>query len=148
VSYKDDYKTRNSRIDIADSKCETFLKDRNAYYIRYGFDQQGNKIKSDMFFKIPTIIRKQPDFIIISQNSYFLEVKGCRDILRLKQEDIKAYNFWQNLMNLYIFIYSVIEREHKIISYARLNDIAISCTMGYYEDNGKAYYKIPWELIR
>ena len=65
MSYKDNYKTRNSSIDIADSKCEAFLKDRNAYYIRYGFDQQGNKIKSDMFFKIPTIIRKQPDFIII-----------------------------------------------------------------------------------
>ena len=147
MSYKDNYKTRNSSIDIADSKCEAFLKDRNAYYIRYGFDQQGNKIKSDMFFKIPTIIRKQPDFIIISQNSYFLEVKGCRDILRLKQEDIKSYRFWKKIMDLFVFIYSTKERKHKIITIDKLEEIAMECTMSYYEDNNKAYYKIPWEKI-
>ena len=147
MSYKDDYKTRNSGGDVADSKCEALLKKRGVFYIRYGFDQQGNKIESSKFFKIPSIIRSQPDFIIISEGSYFLEVKGCRDILRLKQEDIQSYNFWQNLMSLYIFIYSATKNKYKIVTYEKLSETAITCTMDYYEDNGKAYYKIPWERI-
>ena len=147
MNHKDDYKTRNSRGDIADSKCETFLKNKNTYYIRYGFDQQKNRIPSNKFFKIPTIIRNQPDFIIINNDSYFLEVKGCRNTLRLKQEDMQAYNFWQNLMSLYIFAYSTTQSNYKILAYEKLSEIAVNCPMDYYEDNGKAYYKIPWEKI-
>lgn len=147
MSYKDDYKTRNSRGDIADSKCESYLKERNTYYIRYGFDQQEDRIPSDKFFKISKVIRSQPDFIIINNKSYFLEVKGCQDILRLKLDDMQAYNFWDNIMSLYIFTYSATKRKHKIIPYNKLSDIAHTCSMSYYKDNGKGYYKIPWELI-
>ena len=147
MDYTNDYKSRNSGGDIADDKCVEYLRKRNVFYIRNGFDQQNEKIPSNKFFKIPNVIRSQPDFIIITSDAYFLEVKGCKEILRLKLDDLKSYDFWDNQMSLYVFVYSTLERSHKIISYAKLSEIAYTCSMDYYEDNNKAYYKIPWERI-
>ena len=145
VGYKDDYKTRNKRL-VAEEKCLHYLQENNIIHTRYGFDCLFD-IKSKDFMKIPKKLRNTPDYMVISDNAYLLEAKGCHDILRLKLDDMKSYNFWDNLIKLYVFIYSTMEKSHKIISYAKLSDIAILCTMSYYEDNGKAYYKIPWEKI-
>lgn len=85
--------------------------------------------------------------MVIAKSAYLVEAKGCHDILRLKLDDMKSYNFWETLIHIYVFIYSSMERQHKIISYENLCKIAYTCEIDYYEDNGKAYYKIPWELI-
>ena len=146
MSYKDNFKTRNKRL-VAEDMCVAYLKENNIIHTRYGFDCLFD-IKPKDFMKIPEKLRYTPDYMVIKAEAYLLEAKGCHDILRLKTDDMKSYNFWDNLVKLYVFVYSTMERSHKIISYEKLSEIAYTCAMDYYEDNGKAYYKIPWELIR
>ena len=145
MSYKDDYKTRNKRL-LAEEMCVAYLKENNITHTRYGFDCLFDMKPKD-FMKIPKNLRSTPDYMVISDSAYLLEVKGCHDILRLKLDDMQSYNFWDTLVKLYVFIYSTMEKKHKIIPYDKLSDIAHTCSMSYYEDNGKGYYKIPWELI-
>ena len=33
------------------------------------------------------------------------------------------------------------------IALDKITEIVATCSIDYYEDNGKAYYKIPWEKI-
>ena len=145
MSFKDDFKTRNKRL-VAEEMCVTYLKENNITHTRYGFDCLFDMKPKD-FMKIPKNLRSTPDYMVISDSAYLLEVKGCHDILRLKLEDMLAYNFWDTLVKLYVFIYSTMEKKHKIVPYNKLSDIAHTCSMSYYKDNGKGYYKIPWELI-
>ena len=142
------YKERNSSIDIADIKCEELLESKEGVrYIRYGFDQQNNRIPSKDFYLMPPTIRSQPDFIVFGKEVVFLEVKGCRDVLRGKKCDINAYEFWDNLMPLYFFIYSVYYREHKIITCSNLIKFTTISPIHIYEDNNKEYFKIDWETL-
>ena len=77
--------------------------------------------------KIPEKLRNTPDYMVIKDEAYLLEAKGCHDILRLKTDDMKSYNFWDNLVKLYVFVYSTMERSHKIISYEKsLHDFSKS----------------------
>ena len=145
MSFKDDYKTRNKRL-VAEEMCVTYLKNNNITHTRYGFDCLFD-IKPKDFMKIPEKLRNTPDYMVIKDEAYLLEAKGCHNILRLKLDDMNSYNFWDNLIKLYVFIYSTMEKKHKIVPYNKLSDIAHTCSMSYYKDNGKGYYKIPWELI-
>ena len=104
MSYKDDYKTRNKRL-VAEEMCVTYLKNNNITHTRYGFDCLFD-IKPKDFMKIPEKLRNTPDYMVIKDEAYLLEAKGCHNILRLKLDDMKSYNFWDNLIKLYVFIYS------------------------------------------
>ena len=146
MSFKDNFKKRNKRL-LAEEKCVEYFEENNITYTRYGFDCLFD-IKPQDFLKIPEKLRNTPDYMVISSAAYLVEAKGCHDILRVKLDDMKSYNFWETLIHVYVFIYSSMERKHKIISYEKLCEIAYTCEISYYEDNGKAYYKIPWELIR
>ena len=146
MSYKDNFKTRNKRL-IAEEMCVSYLKEKNITYTRYGFDCLFD-IKPRDFMKIPKNLRSTPDYMVIAKEAYLLEVKGCHDVLRLKLDDMQSYNFWDNIVKLYVFIYSTKDRCHKIMSFDKLSEIAYGCKIGIYEDNGKGYYKVPWELIR
>ena len=146
MSYKDNFKKRNKRL-LAEEMCVQYMKDNNIKHTRYGFDCLF-KVDWRDFNKIPAKLRNTPDYVIFGDsNAYLLEVKGCHDILRLKLDDLKSYRFWKTMMDLFVFIYSTKERKHKIITIKKLEEIAMECTMSYYEENNKAYYKIPWEKI-
>ena len=100
MSYKDDYKTRNKRL-VAEEMCVTYLKQNNITHTRYGFDCLFD-IKLKDFMKIPEKLRNTPDYMVIKDEAYLLEAKGCHNILRLKLDDMKSYNFWDNLIKLYL----------------------------------------------
>ena len=147
MNHKENFNDRNCKFDVADIECENFLIDKNISYIRYGFDQQNKRIESSKWFTLPQIIRNKPDFIVFQAISSFLEVKGCKDILRVKLDDIKSYDFYNKIMPLSFFFYSTTYRQIKMTTYKELKILITICPIDRYEDNNKEYYKIDWGSI-
>ena len=144
-NFKDDFKKRNNRF-IAEPKCVEYLTEKGILHTRYGFDALFD-IPRDEFLKIPPHIARTPDYVAFSSKAIFIEAKGCHNILRLKEDDMKAYDWWQEIMPITMFIYSTTEQTHKLIAYRNLRDIALEGKTGRYPDNNKLYYEIPWETI-
>ena len=147
MDHNNSFEERAGSIDIADIKCESFLKENKIEYMRYGFDHRKDRIKSEQWFKLPKIIRNKPDFIIFQSKSVFIEVKGCKDILRFKLCDVESYEFYGKIMPLTFFLYSSTYKQYKFIPYNRLKALTTIAPIGEYKDNGKKYYKIDWEAI-
>jgi hypothetical protein len=146
MNYKDDFKTRN-KILLAEEKCIEYLNKNKIVYTRFGFDALFD-ISWKKFNMIPPLLRNKPDYMVLHTKATLLEVKGCHDILRLKQLDMKSYDWWSNICSLNMFLFSTKFQEHKIIKYEKLNKIALTCETGIYPENKKVYYKIPWDDIK
>ena len=146
MSYKDNFKKRNRHF-TAEDKCVEFLKGKNILYTRYGFDALFD-IPWEKFNMIPEVLRNTPDYMILHSTASLLEAKGCNDILRLKQLDMKSYDWWSKIINLNMFLYSSTNKCHKIIEYNKLKSIALNCETDVYPENKKVYYKIPWDIIK
>ena len=110
-----------------------------------------------MFAKIDSRVRNTPDYIVMPYKEmlplifkgkpFFLEAKGCKDILRLKIRDLNAYQYWDTSfdMRVRLFIYSTDEKAHTQIA---LEDLTFQVEGNNYEkkvfeDSGQEYYEIP-----
>ena len=85
ANYKQSFEERMS-VDIAEPKAVKFYKSKNIKIVRYGFNYQDadDRIEKEDFFKIPELMRCLPDYLIITNKAYLLEVKGCNDLLKIK----------------------------------------------------------------
>ena len=104
------FKKRNKN-KIAEHKAEESLYKRNIRYIRYGLDY----LDSDLpIYNIPSLIRSAPDLIIFNRanESLFYEIKGYVDFVKLKLEDIKNYDKWNNHMEILFFLYNIKEDNY------------------------------------
>jgi len=145
-SFKTSFKQRTKRF-IAEDKCKEYLTKNNIMFTRYGFDALFD-IPWQKFNLIPKLLRNTPDFMVITDKASLLEVKGCRDILRLKLDDMDSYREWNKICRLMMFLYSTLDNNPVIISYEKLEQIAFTCETDIYPENQKEYYKIPWQLIQ
>lgn len=144
MDYKSNYEERTKR-NIAEEKCEEYLSGAGFSFLRNGFNQP--EISKEQFWMLPQNIRKQPDYIVFQNKAVFLEVKGCKDILRLKIEDIKSYDFWKQSMPISFFLYSTEYNEIKLVSYKSLKVLTTIAPIDRYPDNNKEYFKIDWGAI-
>ena len=146
LDYKKNFKERNTR-NIAEEKCVEFLKEKNILYTRYGFDALFD-IPWQKFNMIPEVLRNTPDYMTFYRQATLLEAKGCNDILRIKESDMKSYDWWYKICPLTVFVYSTAHQEHKLIKWNILRFIAMWLNdTDVYPDNKKLYYKIPWDEI-
>ena len=145
VNYKKNFNDRY--INLAEDKCEEHLKRNNIPYKRFGWDYLNDPIKGSNFYMLPQTMRSLPDFIIFNEKAYFIEVKGCHKVLRIKQCDLQTYSFWNKVMKLFFFIYSTLKDKIYKLSYRDLNDISKYCEVKVYPDNNKEYYEITNELL-
>ena len=74
-------------------------------------------------------------------------IKNWTKLPKLKEDDIKAYDWWQEIMPITMFIYSTTEQNHKLMAYRELRELALEGKTGRYPDNNKLYYEIPWDTI-
>ena len=139
-------KTRN-KILLSEEKCVEYLNKNKIVYTRFGFDALFD-ISWDKFNMIPPLLRNKPDYMVLHTKATLLEVKGCHDILRLKQLDMKSYDWWHNICPLNMFLFSTKFQEHKIVKYENIKKIALCCETGICPENKKVYYKIPWGDIK
>jgi len=140
MDYKQDFKTRYT--SLAEDKCEEYLKAKDIEYKRFGWDFLKDPISSNNFFKLPNNMRSLPDYIIFTDKTYFIEVKGCKDFLRIKHDDMKIYTFWNNIMDLFFFIYSSSGDKIYKKSHSDMNEITKHCETKVYPDNNKKYFLI------
>ena len=146
TNYTESFKKRNT-INTAEDKCVEYLKNSSILYTRYGFDCLHDVPAKD-FIKIPDKLRSMPDFIAFQSRPIFVEVKGCKDILRLKDSDTKCYKFWSQLLPLTLYVYSSTFDNYKIIPFRKVLELLPECETDRYHDNNKLYYKIKWEMIK
>lgn len=144
VDYKADYKDRTSKgANVAETKCVEFLNEqKNFHWYKFGFDETERNIPKDFFLKIPETLRNAPDYVCIKHYAFFLECKGYKDFLKIKEDDLKGYMFWNRLMDLYFFAYDCINQKHHVISFNKLSDKIPNSEIDTYPDNHKVYYKV------
>lgn len=96
-------------------------------------------------------MRNTPDYIVMNDNVSFIEVKGFKAILKMKEKDINSYKLWNNYMKLHYFFYSTTYKEVKFISHTDLMDLLPLCETGNYPDatkwDDKMYYIIKWGTL-
>ena len=145
MNHTQDFKTRNS-IDIAETKCKEFLNTKEITWTQFGFDCRDTVSGKD-FNKIDWRLKCKPDFMVFRKEPILLECKGFRDILRLKIEDVKAYDWWLNFHDIWMFLFSTKTNNHYIYKYKDIRDVAVKCEVGVYDDNNKEHYMIPLHVV-
>jgi hypothetical protein len=150
MSYKANFFKRNV-MEVGEKKAYDYYKGKNIFIVRYGLDLLNSGIGAERFCKIPKIVRSTPDFIAINHGFAFVEVKAFKGAyLRLKLDDLEAYNFWAGVGGFVFFIWSVTNNKSCQIRYE--NMVKLINKNKYktdkYPDNNKEYYLIPWEDIK
>lgn len=140
---KDFLAKNTNRIDIAHIKAEEYCKQKNVYFKNIGFDPKNDKIPSKVWWQIPDFIKSTPDMFIIINNVFmFLEIKGCRDNVNIKFDDIMLYSTWNGIADLMIFVYSTTKDSIYIIPFDDLDKIIENSTVSRYNDNKKLFFSI------
>ena len=134
----------NPQANVAERNAEEYYKNRGFEIFRFGFDLLQEDIDVKVWCKIPMLIRKKPDYIVVKKDAYFVEAKGCVNLIRLKKEDINAYGWWQDKlkMGLGFFFYSTSYKRHITVSYNDVLKFLPQCETEEFMDNGKLYYKV------
>ena len=141
VNYKQPFEERIKRSsNIAEQKCEQYLDSKNVCWHKYGFDN--HNMPKDKFVKVPKTIRSIPDYVCVSSVPFFIEAKGFKNTLKIKEDDIISYNFWNNIMDLYFYFYDCGKQKQHIMTCLKLLDTIDISETGRYPDNNKLYYKI------
>ena len=134
--------------NTAEEKFEQYCEDRDIKYYKYGID---NHPFESNFWKVNRIVRNTPDYIVMNESPCFIEVKGCKDVIGIKEKDIESYEYWGKQMNLHYFFYSETYNEIKFLSHLKLMELIPMCKTDNYPDankyDDKLYYKIIWSTI-
>tara|TARA_R100000808_G_C2021135_1_gene69272 strand:- start:43 stop:495 length:453 start_codon:yes stop_codon:yes gene_type:complete len=146
VNHTESFDKRNS-FDIAENKCKKFLDQKGITWTQFGFDCRGVVSGKD-FIKLNSKLSSMPDFMLFLNQPVMMECKGFYDILKLKVDDIKAYDWWTQFHPLSFFLYSTKDKRHFLVSYKRLRAIAVKCETDRYHDNNKEYHKIYLDMVR
>ena len=146
--YQKTYEERNTdRVNLAEVKARKYYEEKGYYVTRFGFDEKNENVPKEYFKLIPAKIRNMPEYVIVGKECWLLEAKGCRDILRVKLEDMTGYEFWNGVCKMAIFIYSFKYNHCYIVSYQRLKEFVLSgdstVTKEKYHDNNKEHYAMP-----
>ena len=139
---------KRKRDQTSEKYFEFYCERNKILYARYGLDQRNSGIPGGSFITIDKMIRNTPDYIMISKNTYFVEVKGCKSELGMKLSDIKSYKKWNKIMPVLYFFYSATFNQHKFIKHDDFLNIAGVCETKRYLDNNEEYYCVPWEIIK
>tara|TARA_R110000824_G_scaffold10990_2_gene47962 strand:+ start:9973 stop:10449 length:477 start_codon:yes stop_codon:yes gene_type:complete len=143
---KQDFAYRNSenREDIAQRMAEEYFTRKKIFWRILGSDpKDDDPIPRDMFLKMPPLIQKMPDMFAINSKFVFVEVKGCKEYLKLKLDDWVQYVQWNEIAKVMFFIYSASEQKSFLFYLEAFHGMLETATIGKYNDNGKVYFEIP-----
>ena len=137
------------QANVAEKNAEEYYESQGFEIFRFGFDLLQEGIDVSTWCKIPLLIRKKPDYIVVKKGAYFVEAKGCVNVIRLKEEDINAYKWGKENFNMDLgfFFYSTFHKRHLTVSYNQIIKYLPQCEMEEFRDNGKKYYKIYFESL-
>ena len=144
-----DFELRNTnRVDIAQVKAEEYLDKKEIPYKNIGFDSKEDRIPSTIWFKMPDFLRCMPDmFVYVKDTFHFLEIKGCRDSVKFKIDDLHQYNLWNGIAPVLMFIYSTKYDKNYLLNLELIWDNLHNGKWGRYNDNNKLYIDIPCDKL-
>ena len=139
-----DFAVRNKNRP-SEAKAEEYLTRRDVPYVRYGLDALDTDLP---IYRIPSLIRSAPDYIIFNQNNspLFFEVKGFRNYVKIKLHDMENYEKWNNHLGVVKFLYDV---EHDAYCEVMFNEVKRLVSEknpdidSYPENPNNKFYKIP-----
>jgi hypothetical protein len=143
MNYKTPFKNR-IKYNYSEVACEMLLKNKNIHYQKFGFDEKTKDIFGKSYFDLDLRLKKQPDFLIYHKKFMLLECKSFdkNGNVRIKNCDIVGYNYWNNFLDLYLFIYYVTKNTYVKVT---LNDIlkaSKDIKEEHYWDNKEPYKTI------
>ena len=147
-NYKESFNNRKKH-NIAEDQAIQYYNSIDCFYTRYGLDLLNSGLSKKDFCKIPSMIRNTPDYLVIQKTSWLVEVKGCRDYLRMKLVDLSNYREWNNICPVLYFIYSTIYKRPIQLPHNILESMIQVLMPGkeypvkQYSDNKKWYHEIP-----
>jgi len=139
-----DFVVRNENRP-SEKKAVEYLVNRDIPYIRYGLDALDSELS---IYKIPSLIRSAPDYIIFNKydSPLFFEVKGFVGEIKIKLNDMENYEKWNNHMGLIMFLYDVEHNSHCEVMFNELKKIISERNPdkdSYPENPKNIFYKIP-----
>jgi len=139
-----DFLYRNTnRIDIAQVKAEEYFTNKKIFWKSFGTDpKDSNPVPMEEFFKMPKFIQRTPDMFAINSKFVFVEVKGCKEKVKIKLDDYSEYIKWNDIAPLMFFIYSATRDTSYLLYLTALQGKMIEANMGKYNDNNKIYFEI------
>ena len=146
------YKQRNdNRIDLAQKMLEKHLQNKNYWFQRFGWDEKDKRIPYVIWNEFPDFIKSMPDTVIIHPQFgfCFIESKGCREYLGIKEVDISQYVEWNKIAPLFLSIFSTIKEALYIVPLALPISLIEDgkAEKDEYHDNDKVYFKIPLKYL-
>lgn len=144
-NHKDSFTKRNGGF-LAEEKAVTFYNDLGFNPVRAGLDALNKPISPLEWIKIPRYVRNLPDMIIFTpKGPRFLECKGGYENVHLKINDLKSYHYWNEQMDLIMFIYSTKTASAYRCGFSNLiKDLKESSyNVNEYPENKEKYYIIP-----
>lgn len=140
TTFDKSFEDRNSSINLAEEKMLEFFA--NYKVVRFGIDAMNRDFTGSEFTKIPKILRAAPDYIVIMQQAYFVEVKGFRDCLKIKHQDLVTYKKWDKILPVRFYIYDCDKMESHPMSLLKILDLAKRSKTKRYQNNNQEYYEI------
>ena len=144
-----DERNAAGRVNLAEEVFMEMAGEKNWLVIKLGFDEKNGQINAARFNQIPALLRAAPDYIVVGNMAVFIEVKGYRGQLKIKQADLSAYAVWSLFgMEVKIFAYDCDRGISYLLGWRWLNDRICSkhSTVGFFDaerGRGKKYHTIP-----
>lgn len=153
MSFKDSYLKRKEYGNDSEKRFIEYCDNNKIAYSSFGIEHflDYHKIKySDNKYKsLSNQLKKQPDYIIFSNNNfYFIECKSSgvdknkEYVLRIKEDDVNGYYYWNIFRSLYIFVTYNFNTQSFFISLENLILEMKKTKQQVYEDNQLTYRTI------
>ena len=151
MNFRQDYPERNKGPNLCDEIFLKYAKTHKYEYRRFGYDEsKENRIESSEFNSLSLIVRKKPDYIIKNEKKhYFIECKlGAYDGLKLKDCDMIGYEYWNNQLIIFFFVYFPSFKKIKIVKYCDMLELTKGKERFFMPDNKEPYCKILYEEMQ
>ena len=148
---------RKAYGNIGEKAFERFCVRNNIWFKEYGITKEEGFKLHDVFFKIPKLIQKSPDYMMINKSFNFVECKMADKKtgthVKIKEHDLKYYQQYDSLAEkggLLFFIHSPQFNESYLVEMYYIRQLFEhgDIETGTYPENNKLFYMIPMDRIR
>ena len=141
--------------EIGEGRFERFCNTNSIWFQRFGIStKDGYKMGKELFYKIPKVIKGTPDYWMITDKFYFVEVKMADkptgEHCKIKEVDMLNYNTWSNVGSLLFFIHNRLLNESFLVEYHYISELIEhgEYKQGMYPENGKYFWEVKMDDIR
>ena len=148
---ENNFETRQKFGKIAEKMFEVHCLINDYWYYNYGINKD---IPTQVQKYVPEIVKKTPDYMMVSDDFHFVECKMADHItgehVKIKEKDLQQYNSWSRASVFLFFIYNLKFNESYFLELNDLHELIANNNYktDVYPNNQKRYIEIPMDDIR